>query len=63
MADFGPSCKYSRAPRRLRSKPLTFCPSQSKLSQQDLADLQKVTKFDKKELQQWYKGKSISAFA
>jgi len=29
---------------------------QSKLSQQDLADLQKVTKFDKKELQQWYKG-------
>jgi len=30
--------------------------AQSKLSQQDLADLQKVTKFDKKELQQWYKG-------
>jgi hypothetical protein len=31
--------------------------SQSKLSQQDLAELQKATKFDKKELQQWYKGK------
>jgi hypothetical protein len=30
---------------------------QSKLSQQDLADLQAATKFDKKELQQWYKGK------
>lgn len=30
--------------------------SQSKLSQQDLADLQAATKFDKKELQQWYKG-------
>jgi neuronal calcium sensor 1 len=31
--------------------------SQSKLSQQELADLQKATHFDKKELQQWYKGK------
>jgi hypothetical protein len=30
--------------------------SQSKLSQQELADLQKATHFDKKELQQWYKG-------
>ena len=30
--------------------------SQSKLSQQELADLQKSTHFDKKELQQWYKG-------
>ncbi|EAT89306.2 hypothetical protein SNOG_02575 [Parastagonospora nodorum SN15] len=29
--------------------------SQSKLSQQELADLQKATHFDKKELQQWYK--------
>jgi len=36
--------------------------SQSKLSQQDLEDLQRSTKFDKKEIQQWYKGlsKSIS---
>lgn len=31
--------------------------SQSKLSQQELADLQKATHFDKKELQQWYKGR------
>ncbi|KIM46297.1 hypothetical protein M413DRAFT_65187 [Hebeloma cylindrosporum] len=30
--------------------------SQSKLSQEQLADLQKNTYFDKKELQQWYKG-------
>ncbi|OCF75769.1 calcium-binding protein NCS-1 [Kwoniella mangroviensis CBS 8886] len=30
--------------------------SQSKLSADDLADLQKNTYFDKKELQQWYKG-------
>ena len=31
--------------------------SQSKLSQQELSDLQKATHFDKKELQQWYKGR------
>jgi len=30
--------------------------SQSKLSQQELAELQRATHFDKKELQQWYKG-------
>lgn len=36
---------------------LTFGPDrQSKLSQQELQDLQKATHFDKKELQQWYKG-------
>ena len=33
--------------------------SQSKLSQQELSDLQKATHFDKKELQQWYKGESF----
>ena len=33
-------------------------PSQSKLSQQELIELQKATHFDKKELQQWYKGTS-----
>lgn len=33
--------------------------SQSKLSQQELADLQKATHFDKKELQQWYKGETL----
>ncbi|TKA62366.1 Calcium-binding protein NCS-1 [Cryomyces minteri] len=40
---------------RLILRPL----SQSKLSQQELSDLQKATHFDKKELQQWYKGKLI----
>ena len=39
---------------------LTIHPhSQSKLSQQELSDLQKATHFDKKELQQWYKGMCI----
>ena len=39
---------------------LTIHPhSQSKLSQQELSDLQKATHFDKKELQQWYKGERI----
>ena len=37
------------------------CCSQSKLSQQELADLQKATHFDKKELQQWYKGERSSS--
>jgi len=32
--------------------------SQSKLSSQELGDLQKATHFDKKELQQWYKGEA-----
>lgn len=32
--------------------------SQSKLSAQELSDLQKATHFDKKELQQWYKGET-----
>lgn len=32
------------------------CHRQSKLSQEQLAELQKSTHFDKKELQQWYKG-------
>ncbi|CAK4034293.1 Calcium-binding NCS-1 [Lecanosticta acicola] len=40
----------------LDSQTLTLHKSQSKLSQQELADLQKATHFDKKELQQWYKG-------
>ncbi|CCJ29827.1 unnamed protein product [Pneumocystis jirovecii] len=30
--------------------------TQSKLSQEQLQELQELTKFDKKELQQWYKG-------
>ncbi|CAD0016184.1 unnamed protein product, partial [Aureobasidium pullulans] len=36
-------------------------PSQSKLSQQELGELQKATHFDKKELQQWYKDPSSFA--
>ena len=36
-----------------------FYLSQSKLSQQELNQLTKDTHFDKKELQQWYKGMSL----
>jgi len=35
---------------------------QSKLSQEQLSELQRSTHFDKKELQQWYKGKSHFPF-
>lgn len=41
----------------LKGKLTVHFRSQSKLSQQELSDLQKATHFDKKELQQWYKGK------
>lgn len=44
-------------PDKLTVHPKT---SQSKLSQQELVDLQKATHFDKKELQQWYKGISYN---
>ena len=40
----------------LKGKLTVLFRSQSKLSQQELSDLQKATHFDKKELQQWYKG-------
>jgi len=44
----------------LHAHRLTLEPhSQSKLSQQELSDLQKATHFDKKELQQWYKGEFL----
>jgi hypothetical protein len=33
---------------------------QSKLSQEQLSELQRSTHFDKKELQQWYKGQHCS---
>lgn len=36
-------------------------PSQSKLSQEQLTELQRSTHFDKKELQSWYKGMSSAA--
>ncbi|KAL0254808.1 Transmembrane 9 superfamily member 2 [Diplodia seriata] len=44
--------------RRTRggSIPVPGTRHQSKLTQQELSDLQKATHFDKKELQQWYKG-------
>ncbi len=51
-----------RAPRALEAieirprTPLTVTGSQSKLSQEQLSELQRSTHFDKKELQQWYKG-------
>lgn len=35
---------------------LTWHHRQSKLSQEQLSELQRSTHFDKKELQQWYKG-------
>lgn len=37
---------------------LTYPLSQSKLSQEQLTELQRSTHFDRKELQQWYKGMS-----
>lgn len=37
---------------------LTSISRQSKLSQEQLSELQRSTHFDKKELQQWYKGKA-----
>jgi hypothetical protein len=40
------------------AKKLTRHRRQSKLSQEQLSELQRSTHFDKKELQQWYKGES-----
>jgi len=46
-----------RVGRLLLYKPLlTWWRRQSKLSAAELEELQKATHFDKKELQQWYKG-------
>jgi hypothetical protein len=47
----------------LKGKLTVHFRSQSKLSQQELSDLQKATHFDKKELQQWYKGKLATEVA
>lgn len=47
----------------LRGKLTVHFRSQSKLSQQELSDLQKATHFDKKELQQWYKGELVAKLA
>lgn len=46
----------------LKGKLTVHFRSQSKLSQQELSELQKATHFDKKELQQWYKGASTCNF-
>jgi hypothetical protein len=46
----------------LKEKLTVHFRSQSKLSQQELSDLQKATHFDKKELQQWYKGELAASF-
>lgn len=40
----------------VENEELTSYDSQSKLSQEQLGELQRSTHFDKKELQQWYKG-------
>jgi hypothetical protein len=47
----------------VRNGPDTDTASQSKLSPQQLEELQKSTHFDKKELQQWYKGTSDTMVA
>ena len=47
----------------LKEKLTVHFRSQSKLSQQELSDLQKATHFDKKELQQWYKGELVVKLA
>ena len=47
----------------LKGKLTVHFRSQSKLSQQQLSDLQKATHFDKKELQQWYKGELAAEVA
>nr|OQO30095.1 Calcium-binding protein NCS-1 [Rachicladosporium sp. CCFEE 5018] len=41
---------------QVRNRLTKLFSSQSKLSQQELGELQRATHFDKKELQQWYKG-------
>lgn len=43
----------------LSEETANICPSQSKLSQDELNQLMKATHFDKKELQQWYKGTEL----
>ena len=47
----------------LESGRLTVQRSQSKLKPEELSELQRATHFDKKELQQWYKGTRVSLLA
>ena len=59
VKDFGNEIERSTGTSQLeitKEKLTLYRHSQSKLSQQELQDLQKATHFDKKELQQWYKG-------
>lgn len=57
------SPRATRAIQSLRVNGLLMCIlRQSKLSHDELDQLQKDTHFDKKELQQWYKGESASLF-
>ncbi|KXT13447.1 hypothetical protein AC579_4249 [Pseudocercospora musae] len=46
----------TKDPRTVRHSSIALVGNGQELSQQELADLQKATHFDKKELQQWYKG-------
>lgn len=63
----GSSIHFYERDHGTRYSLLTHLNSQSKLSQEELIQLQKSTHFDKKELQQWYKGQpphvTISAFS
>lgn len=61
LANFTNIARISLDEHRLTMHPRDS--SQSKLSQQELNDLQKATHFDKKELQQWYKGWSYLSSA
>ena len=47
--------------RAVKAEGLTELRRQSKLSQEQLSELQRSTHFDKKELQQWYKGELTTA--
>jgi len=51
-----PYTYYTSRSRAEMVNVLKLLQSQSKLSHQEISDLQKATHFDKKELQQWYKG-------
>lgn len=53
---------FFAAQKKMDLQILTKAFSQSKLSQDELNQLQKDTHFDKKELQQWYKGDSPASW-
>jgi hypothetical protein len=49
-------CEAPKPPSRYSDKSKAMGKSQSKLSQDQLVQLEKSTSFEKKELKQWYKG-------